>query len=78
MNEDFSLFFMIKRTKIHSNTDANKINSTGKIISCTDSSQTFCEYMNRTGNNESKKGWTILNFLLFFCNFIYHSLNIDH
>ena len=38
MNEDFSLFFMIKRTKIHSNTDANKINSTGKIISCTDSS----------------------------------------
>jgi len=56
MNEDFSLFFMIKRVKSHSNTDANKINSTGKIISCIDNSLTFCEYMNRTGNNESKKG----------------------
>ena len=52
----FSLFFMIKRAKSHSNTAPNKINSTGKIISCIDISRVFCEYMNRTGNNEIKKG----------------------
>jgi hypothetical protein len=56
MNPDFSLFFMIKRAKSHSNTAANKINSTGKMISCIDISRMFCEYMNRTGNNENRKG----------------------
>ena len=56
INPDFSLFFMIKRAKSHSNTAPNKINSTGKMISCIDISRVFCEYMNRTGNNEIKKG----------------------
>jgi hypothetical protein len=56
MNPDFSVFFMIKRAKSHSNTAANKINTTGKMISCTDISRMFCEYMNRTGNNENRKG----------------------
>ena len=56
MNEDFSLFFMIKRVKSQSNAAANKIKSTGKMTSCTDISLVFCEYMNMTGNNESKKG----------------------
>ena len=56
MNADFSLFFMIKRVKSQSNTAPNKINNAGKKISCTGVSLMLCEYMNRTGNNESKKG----------------------
>ena len=56
MNPDFSLFFIIKRTKNHNNIAADKIDSTGKMISCTDISRMFCEYMNRTGNNENKNG----------------------
>ena len=56
MNEDFSLFFMIKRVKSHSNAAANKTNSVSKMTSCTGVSRMFCEYMNRTGHNEIRKG----------------------
>ena len=56
MNEDFSLFFMIKRVKSQSNAVANKNNSVSKMTSCTGVSRMFCEYMNRTGYNENRKG----------------------
>ena len=56
MNPDFSLFFVMKRVKNHNNTATAKIDNTGKMISCTGNSWTFCEYMNRTGNNENKNG----------------------
>ena len=63
MNPDFLLFFVMKRTRNHNNTAVDKIESIGMMISCVGNSWTFCEYMNRTGNNENKNGWIMFNFL---------------
>ena len=38
MNPAFSLFFVMKRARNHSNTAANEIDSTGKMISWTGNS----------------------------------------